>query len=321
MKVFHNISEYKKVSGAIVTIGTFDGVHKGHQSILKNMVKMARETGGESVVVTFYPHPRQVLNIDSSHLRFINTQEDKIKLIEETGIDNLIIINFTKEFSRTSSEDFILNYIVRHIEPVKIIIGYDHHFGKNRMGDFSMLLDLGLQHHFKVEKMQALDLNNIAISSTKIRHSLQQGDIRLSNRLLGYEYSYSGTVIHGAEVGHILGWKTANLELNQQYFLIENPGVFAAFADFDGMTYPAMVYTGQRPTLNDKRPKSLEAHLINYEGDLYGKTIRLRFIDKVRDERKFDSLKELEHQISIDKDKIKEIIESYDNNNKSNINN
>ncbi|HJH60560.1 MAG TPA: bifunctional riboflavin kinase/FAD synthetase [Bacteroidetes bacterium] len=315
MKVFNNILEYKKVPKAIVTIGTFDGVHRGHQAILKSMVKMAKETGGESVVVTFYPHPRQVLNIDSSHLRFINTQEDKIKLIEKTGIDNLIIINFTKEFSRTLSEDFILNYIVKRIEPVKIIIGYDHHFGKNRMGDFSMLFELGLQYHFKVERIPAQDVDNIAISSTKIRHSLQQGDIRLANKLLGYEYSYSGTVIHGAEVGHILGYKTANLELKQEYFMIEEPGVFAAYADFDDMTYPAMVYTGQRPTLDDNRPKSLEAHIINYEGDLYGKNIRLRFIDKIRDEHKFNNLQELEQQIETDEKKIREVLEAYEKNN------
>ena len=173
MKIYYDIENFKKVSNAVVTIGTFDGVHVGHQEILRNLVNRAKEIGGESVVVTFYPHPRQVLNGDSN-IRFISTQEEKIRHLEALGIDNLIIIKFTKGFANTSSEDFIKNYIVKNIAPAVLIIGYDHHFGSGRTGDFEMLYNLGNQYHFKVEKIQEQDIENVAVSSTKIRHFLEQ---------------------------------------------------------------------------------------------------------------------------------------------------
>ena len=307
MKVFYNIEDYIKVPNAVVTIGTFDGVHRGHQEILRNMVNRAKEIGGESVVVTFYPHPRQVLSHDSG-IRFISTQEEKIAHLEALGIDNLIIIKFTKEFAAIPSEDFIKDYLVKNIQPAVLIIGYDHHFGKGRTGDFGMLYELGSQYHFKVEKIQEQDVDNVAVSSTKIRHYLENGDIKHANMLLGYEYSYIGKVVHGQQVGHKMGYPTANIEVAEEFQLIEKQGVYASFAEIGGRSYPAMTYIGKRPTMEDNRPQSIETHIISFDGTLYDKEIKIRFVDFVRDDKKFDNFEALKRQIGIDEQQIINIL-------------
>ncbi len=307
MNVYYDIEKFKKVQNAVVTIGTFDGVHQGHQVILNNLVHRSRELGGESVVVTFYPHPRQVLSNDSG-IRFISTQEEKIRHLEALGIDNLIIIKFTKEFAAISSEDFITDYLVKNIHPTVLIIGYDHHFGKGRTGDFGMLYDLGKQYHFKVEKIQEQDVDNVAVSSTKIRHFLENGDIKNANKLLGYEFSYTGKVIHGQQVGHKMGYPTANIDVADEFKLIEHQGVYATFADIDGNSYPSMTYIGKRPTMHDNRPQSIETHIIGFEKDLYDKEIKIRFVDFVRDDEKFDNFEALKRQIGIDEQTIINIL-------------
>ena len=307
MNTFYNIEDFKKVPNAVVTIGTFDGVHRGHQEILRNMVNRAKEIGGESVVVTFYPHPRQVLSHDSG-IRFISTQEEKITHLEALGIDNLIIIKFTKEFAAIPSEDFIKNYLVKNIHPAVLIIGYDHHFGKGRTGDFEMLYELGSQYHFKVEKIQEQDVDNVAVSSTKIRHYLENGDIKHANMLLGYEYSYIGKVVHGQQVGHKMGYPTANIEVAEEFQLIEKQGVYATFAEIGGRSYPAMTYIGRRPTMEDNRPQSIETHIISFDGTLYDKEIKIRFVDFVRDDKKFDNFEALKRQIGIDEQQIINIL-------------
>lgn len=307
MNTFYNIEDFKKVPNAVVTIGTFDGVHRGHQEILRNMVNRAKEIGGESVVVTFYPHPRQVLSHDSG-IRFISTQEEKIAHLEALGIDNLIIIKFTKEFAAIPSEDFIKDYLVKNIQPAVLIIGYDHHFGKGRTGDFEMLYELGSQYHFKVEKIQEQDVDNVAVSSTKIRHYLENGDIKHANMLLGYEYSYIGKVVHGQQVGHKMGYPTANIEVAEEFQLIEKQGVYATFAEIGGRSYPAMTYIGRRPTMEDNRPQSIETHIISFDGTLYDKEIKIRFVDFVRDDKKFDNFEALKRQIGIDEQQIINIL-------------
>jgi len=307
MKIYYNIDNFKPVPNAVVTIGTFDGVHRGHQEILRNMVNRAKEIGGESVVVTFYPHPRQVLSHDSG-IRFISTQEEKIAHLEALGIDNLIIIKFTKEFAAIPSEDFIKDYLVKNIQPAVLIIGYDHHFGKGRTGDFGMLYELGSQYHFKVEKIQEQDVDNVAVSSTKIRHFLENGDIKHANMLLGYEFSYTGKVVHGQQVGHKMGYPTANIEVAEEFQLIEKQGVYATFAEIDGKSYPAMTYIGKRPTLDDNRPQSIETHIISFDGTLYDKEIKIRFVDFVRDDKKFDNFEALKRQIGIDEQIIINIL-------------
>lgn len=307
MKIYYDINDFEQVPHAVVTIGTFDGVHRGHQEILRNMVNRAKEIGGESVVVTFYPHPRQVLSHDSG-IRFISTQEEKIAHLEALGIDNLIIIKFTKEFAAIPSEDFIKDYLVKNIQPAVLIIGYDHHFGKGRTGDFEMLYELGSQYHFKVEKIQEQDVDNMAVSSTKIRHYLENGDIKQANMLLGYEFSYTGKVVHGQQVGHKMGYPTANIEVAEEFQLIEKQGVYATFAEIGGRSYPAMTYIGKRPTMEDNRPQSIETHIISFDGTLYDKEIKIRFVDFVRDDKKFDNFEALKRQIGIDEQIIINIL-------------
>ena len=308
MKVYNNLSDYIKVPNAIVTIGTFDGVHLGHQAILKDMVCAAKEIGGETVVITFYPHPRQVLNIDSSNLRFINTQEEKLKHLEKLGIDNVIVVNFTKEFSLISSETFISDYIVKNIAPVKLVIGYDHHFGKNRTGDFNQLHEMKNKYGFELQRIAVQDVENIAVSSTKIRHSLKQGDIEHANALLGYQFTYIGNVISGNRIGREIGYRTANLSINKEYRLIESSGVYATYVDYNDTTYKSMTYIGRKPTINDDDIENIEVHIFDFNDDIYDKNIKVRFVSKIRDEYKFDSLDALKKQIEIDEIKIKEIL-------------
>ena len=312
MKIFRNIIEARNIPNAVVTIGTFDGVHLGHQAIFNKMKALAQSVGGQTVVVTFSPHPRQVLNIDSSNLRFITTPEDKLRKFEEFGIDNVLIINFTKEFSRTPSEVFIKDYIIDHLKPAYIVVGYDHHFGKNRMGDFDLLSDLKKKYGFKVERIVAQDVEHIAISSTKIRNALAQGNVKSANRLLGYPYAVTAEVVRGNEIGRTIGFPTANLELPREYMMFGRGGVFACLVDYNGVTYKAMANIGHRPTIGDRAEGDMliEVNLFDFDGDLYGKQITVRFIDRIRDEVKFEGLSELKAQLERDREKAKELLKA-----------
>jgi len=311
MKIFHNIIEARNIPNAVVTIGTFDGVHLGHQAIFNKMKTLAQGLGGETVVVTFDPHPRQVLNIDSSNLRFLCTPEEKLQKFEEFGIDNVVIIHFTKEFSRTPSEVFIKDYIIDHIHPAYIVVGYDHHFGKNRMGDFDLLNKLMKQYHFKVERVAAQDVENIAISSTKIRNALAVGNVKSANRLLGYTYSVTAEVVVGNKIGRTMGFPTANLELPREYMLIKG-GVYACLVDYDGHTYKAMANIGHRPTIGDRGENQpiIEVNLFGFDGDLYGQHIRVHFIDRIRDEEKFNGLDALKAQLEQDREKAYKLLDN-----------
>ena len=311
MKVFKNIIEARNIPQAVVTIGTFDGVHLGHQAIFNKMKSLAQGIGGQTVVVTFNPHPRQVLNIDSSHLRFITTPEEKLRKFEEFGIDNVVILPFTKEFSRTPSEVFIKDYIIDNIKPAYIVVGYDHHFGKNRMGDYELLNNLMKKYNFKVERVTAQDVENIAVSSTKIRNALAQGNVKSANRLLGYPYTITSEVVVGNKIGRTIGFPTANLELPQEYMLISNRGVYACLVEYNGTTYKAMANIGHRPTIGDRSEDNpiIEVHLFDFDGDLYGKQLRVYFIDRIRDEEKFSGLDELKAQLEQDKEKVLKVLQ------------
>lgn len=312
MKVYYNINDFKPVKRAIVTIGTFDGVHLGHQAIFRKMTADARETGGETVVVTFFPHPRLVLNIDSSNLRFITTQEKKLEIFEKTGIDNVIIIEFTREFSRTSSETFIKNYIVDKIKPARLVIGYDHHFGKNRMGDFKLLYDLSLKYNFKVERVAAQDVENIAVSSTKIRKALETGDVRKANRLLGYDYTICGIVVHGNEIGRTIGFPTANIATSDAFKVIALGGVYACHVVHNGISYQGMGNIGYRPTVAGNTSLTIEVNIFEFDAMIYGEEICISFVDKIRDEVKFANLDELKHQLLRDREKVLDLLSQKD---------
>lgn len=310
MRIINNSIQARNIKNAVVTIGTFDGVHLGHQAIFKEMRRLADEVNGETVVVTFHPHPRQVLAIGTEKLRFICSQEEKLKKFEEFGIDNVVIIPFTKEFASTPSDEFIKDYIIERIHPAVIVVGYDHHFGKNRMGDFQMLNELGAQYGFKTVQVEAQDINEVAVSSTKIRNFLWTGNVKAANELLGYPYSVTGLVIRGNEIGRTIGFPTANLDIPNEFMMINNPGVYACRTEINGKRYDAMANTGTRPTIGDRADGDfiIEVNVFDFEGDLYGKTLKVWFIDRIRDEVKFNGLEALKNQLHQDREKAKKIL-------------
>ena len=306
MKVINNITQVRNIRKAVVTIGTFDGVHLGHQAIFKEMRKMAQEIDGETVVVTFHPHPRQVLEIGKETLRFICTQEEKLEKIEEFGIDYVIVIPFTKEFASTPSETFIKEYIIDRIHPAVMVVGYDHHFGKNRMGDFEMLSRLGRQYGFQTVQVEAQYIDQVSVSSTKIRNALTVGNVKLANQLLGYPYSVTGEVVRGNEIGRTIGFPTANLDIPDEFMMIGNPGVYACRTVIDGKVLNAMANTGSRPTIGDRADGDyiIEVNIFDFEGDLYGKRLKVWFLERIRDEVKFNGLKALKAQLEKDREQV-----------------
>ena len=313
MRIINNSIQARGIKNAVVTIGTFDGVHLGHQAIFKEMRRLAQEVGGETVVVTFHPHPRQVLSIGTEQLRFICSQEEKLQKFEEYGIDNVVIIPVPKEFAGTPSDVFIKDYIINHIHPAVIVVGYDHHFGKNRMGDYEMLNQLGEQYGFRTVQVGAQYVNDVAVSSTKIRNFLWTGNVKAANELLGYPYSVTGTVVMGNQIGRTLGFPTANLDIANEYLMINNPGVYACQTVIDGKLYNAMANTGLRPTIGDRADGDfiIEVNIFDFDGDLYGKTLKVWFIDRIRDEVKFKGLEALKQQLQHDREEAKKILSLY----------
>ncbi len=308
MKIFRKIEEATGIKNPVVTIGTFDGVHLGHRAVFDKMKKRAAETGGETVVITFYPHPRLVLGKSNpDELKFINTQERKIELLEKAGIDNLVIIEFTKEFAKNSSETFIKDYIVKYLHPKIVIIGHDHHFGRNRHGSFELLVKTGKKLGFEVERVEPLIIDGVTVSSSLIRKLLKEGKIKEANKYLGYEYSITGKVIHGNGIGKTIGYPTANIEVGNEYKLVTANGVYACRVEYNGVFYGGMGNIGFRPTIDDNT-FTIEVNIFDFDKDIYGEIITIYFVDRLRDEMKFKSLHELKTQLAEDEKKARLVI-------------
>lgn len=300
MKRFNNINEFNCKKSTIITIGTFDGVHLGHQKILKKLNVEAENNRLESSVLTFFPHPRTVLNPDSS-LKLINTIEERISLFKKSKIDNLIVHPFTKNFSELDSEDYVKNILVDQLRAKIVLIGYDHKFGKNRTADINNLKEYGIKYNFKVIEIKAKEINDIAISSTKIRNSIKDGDIQLTNSYLGYEFSFFGKVVRGNSIGKTLGFPTANIEIESDLKLIPKNGVYLISTIINKKIIFGMMNIGIKPTTNENT-KSIEVNLFDFNQDLYDKNITIYIKQFLREEIKFDSLNEL--KLQIEKDKI-----------------
>lgn len=300
MKRFNNINEFNCRKSTIITIGTFDGVHLGHQKILKKLNIEAENNGLESSVLTFFPHPRTVLNPDSS-LKLINTIEERISLFKKSKIDNLIVHPFTKEFSELDSEDYVKNILVDQLKAKIVLIGYDHKFGKNRTADINNLKEYGIKYNFEVIEIKAEEINDIAISSTKIRNSIKEGDIQLTNSYLGYEFSFFGKVVKGNSIGKTLGFPTANIKIGTDLKLIPKNGVYLISTIINKKIIFGMMNIGIKPTTNENT-KSIEVNLFDFNQDLYDKNITIYIKQFLREEIKFDSLNEL--KLQIEKDKI-----------------
>ena len=300
MKIYHGLEDFTKLNYAVVTSGTFDGVHVGHQKILKRLCEIARTNNGETVVITFWPHPRLVLHPEDATLKLLNTFEEKASLLKELGIQHLVRIPFTKEFSQLSSEEFISDILVDTIGTRKLVIGYDHHFGKNREGSFEQLKANGPRYGFEVEEISRQDVDHIAVSSTKIRKALEEGDIETATHLLGKPYTITGRVVPGDKLGRLLGFPTANVEIDTKFKLIPADGIYAVRADYQHTRYDGMMYIGNRPTVNGSR-RNIEVNIFDFEKEIYGESLTIHFHKMLRGDTRFSDLESLKAQLVEDK--------------------
>lgn len=309
MKIIHAISNFSSEEKTFVTIGTFDGVHFGHQQIIKKLVNEAKKEGGKSVLLTFFPHPRMVLQKDSS-LELINTINERSELLEKTGLDYLIIHPFSKEFSRLSALSFVRDVLVNQLNTSKLIIGYDHHFGKNREGNIEQLSEYSELYNFSVEEIPAQDIDEVSISSTKIRKALANGHLKTANNYLGYNFMLTGTVVNGKQLGGKIGFPTANIDIKETYKLIPKTGVYVVKSEINKKVIFGMMNIGNRPTINGKH-QTIEVHFFDFNQNVYHQKITIETLYFLREEQKFDSVKILIHQLKKDE----EIARTYIKNN------
>ncbi|MUV04884.1 bifunctional riboflavin kinase/FAD synthetase [Flavobacterium rakeshii] len=298
MKIFNSIQEFTTNAPTIVTLGTFDGVHKGHKSILEKITSSSKNTGCESVLLTFFPHPRMVLQ-QNTDIKLLNTIKEKAMLLEEHGINNLIIHPFDHAFSRLTAEEFVKNILVDKFMVRKIIIGYDHRFGRNRTADINDLIQYGEEYNFEVEQISALEINEVSVSSTKIRNALNAGYLETANRYLGYPYFLTGNVVKGKQLGRTIGFPTANINITESYKLIPDKGVYVVSSEIAGKTIYGMMNIGNNPTVGGVA-ESIEVHFFDFNSDLYNKEIRVNIHYKIRNEIKFPSVNHLKEQLKED---------------------
>ena len=299
MKIFNSIKSFNTTKPTIVTIGTFDGVHLGHQKIVAQITKNAHALNCESLVLTFFPHPRMVLQ-ESTEMKQLNTLNEKIALLDNLGIDNLVVHPFDKEFSRLTAEEFVKKVLVDVFKIKKIIIGHDHRFGRNRTATIDDLINFGKTYGFEVEQISAEEINEVSISSTKIRNALLEGNIELATNYLGYDYSLTGIIFKGKQLGRTIGYPTANITIEEDYKLIPNNGVYIAKSVLNGKTVFGMMNIGTRPTV-DGTKQTIEINFFDFKQDLYEKKITISLLHRMRSEQKFESIDALKNQLGKDK--------------------
>jgi riboflavin kinase/FMN adenylyltransferase len=300
MKIYHNIDEFKTVKNAVVTIGTFDGVHLGHRKIISRIKELADECGGETVILTFFPHPRMILHPEDESIKLINTINEKAQLLEQLGVDHLIITPFSRDFSNQPPEDYIRDVLVNNIGTKKIVIGYDHRFGKDRQGGLADLLKLAPVYGFEVVEIPEQDIHEVAVSSTRIRTALLDGKIELANEFLGYPFFITGKVVRGDQIGRQIGYPTANIVIEEHYKLIPSDGIFSAMINIGGTNYKGMAYIGSRPTVNGIT-RNIEVNIFDFDKEIYNQQVSMQFYNFVRSDVRFLNLEELKVQLAKDK--------------------
>ena len=303
MRIYHHIDEFTAVKNAVVTIGTFDGVHIGHRKIISGIKELADSIDGETVILTFFPHPRMILHPEDESLKLITTITEKAQLMEQLGVDHLIITPFSRDFSNQTAEGYIRDVLINKIGTKKIVIGYDHRFGKDRQGGLDDLLKLGPVYGFDVVEIPEQDINEVAISSTRIRNALLSDKIDLANSYLGYPFFITGTVIRGDQLGRQLGYPTANIVVEEKYKLIPADGIFAVTVNVAGNAHKGMAYIGSRPTVNGLT-HNIEVNIFDFDQEIYNQPIRMEFHHYVRGDIKFSSLDELKVQLARDKQDV-----------------
>lgn len=299
MQVHTDFQHFSTIQKPIVTTGTFDGVHVGHRKIIQRINDLARQTGGESVVITFHPHPRLVLFPDDNELKLLSTPDEKIQLLANAGVQHLIIIPFTKEFSRLTSHEWVKGYLVDMLHLHTLVIGYDHHFGRNREGGIDQLTQYSADYRFALEEISAQDMDDIKVSSTKIRQALATGDVKTASAFLTYPYTFTGKVVDGDKRGREIGYPTANLKIEDPLKLIPADGVYAVNVTVDNKKHRGMLNIGLRPTVDGKK-HTIEVHIFDMDQYLYGKDLTVQLVARIRNEMKFNSLDDL--RLQLDKD-------------------
>ncbi|MEK6478246.1 bifunctional riboflavin kinase/FAD synthetase [Catalinimonas sp. 4WD22] len=310
MKVHDGSTSFEQPQLAVVTSGTFDGVHIGHRKILKRLIEIARQKGGETVVVTFWPHPRLVLHPEDDTLKLLSTFEEKVKIFEQLGIDHVVRIPFTKEFSQLSSDEFIRNVLVKKIGTQYLVIGYDHRFGKNREGSFEYLKENADKYGFQVEEIPRQDVDHVGVSSTKIRQALEEGDIFTASEYLGRPYQISGEVVKGDQLGRSWGFPTANLVIPERYKLIPKDGIYACKVRWNEHQYEGMMYIGVRPTINGIQ-RNIEVNIFDFDKQIYGETLQVEFIGKIRGDMKYENIELLKAQLAVDREDALKILAEF----------
>ena len=300
MRIYHNLDEFVKLNNAVVTIGTFDGVHIGHRKIIAGIKELADKTGGETALLTFFPHPRMILHPEDESIKMINTINEKAELLEKLGVDHLIITPFSRDFSNQTAEGYIRDVLVDKIGTKKIVIGYDHRFGKDRTGGLADMQRLGPLYGFEVIEIPEQDINEVAISSTRIRSALLAGQIGLANTFLGYPFFITGGVVRGDQIGRTIGYPTANIVIEERYKLIPGDGIFAVKVIIDTEVFKGMAYIGTRPTINGLT-RNIEVNIFDFDRDIYNRQIRMEFYHYVRGDVKFSGLDELKTQLAQDR--------------------
>jgi riboflavin kinase/FMN adenylyltransferase len=314
MKVHRELAgSLPEFRNAVVTIGTFDGVHKGHQQILSQLKEEAEKIGGETVIITFHPHPRKIVSSVPGDVRLLNTLAEKTILLEKAGIDHLVVVPFDHHFANQSAEEYITDFLYKYFHPHTIIIGYDHRFGKGRTGDYQLLESYGKQFGFIVKEITEQLLNEIAVSSTRIRKAISENDIATANAALGYPYFFEGLVVEGNQLGRTIGYPTANLHISSEEKLVPGNGVYAVKVDLIGQTEPTtyggMMNIGLRPTVDGKK-RVIEVNIFDFNQDIYGQHLRIHVLQQLRSEVKFDGLEALKTQLAKDKEDALGVIDN-----------
>ncbi|MGZ5248026.1 MAG: bifunctional riboflavin kinase/FAD synthetase [Flavitalea sp.] len=300
MKVHHYSESLQPFNKTVLTIGTFDGVHLGHQKILAQLVEEATKIGGESAIITFHPHPRRVINTESS-IQLINNIEERIELIHKAGIEHVVIVPFTESFSMLSAAEYVEEFLVKKFNPHTIIIGYDHHFGHGRQGNYKMLEDYQSKGYFELKEIPEHLINNNTVSATSIRNALLEGNIEEANKLLGYDFYFTGKVVPGDKLGRTIGYPTANLEIKDKGKIVPSNGVYAVSVKHHGRSYKGMMNIGMRPTVQGTT-RRIEVNIFDFDKDIYDQDIRVEVHSFIRNEKKFSGLDELKEQLKKDKE-------------------
>lgn len=305
MNIYYDFSSISAIKNPVLTIGTFDGVHIGHKKIIDQLNEEAFKIGGESVLFTFFPHPRMVIFPESHGLKLIQTQEEKLEKLKEMGLQNVIVFPFTFEFSRLTALEFVRDMLVNQLHVKKLVIGYDHQFGKNREGSIHFLRDVAETYEFEVIEIPAQDIAAVHVSSTKIREALLTGDIEKANDYLGTPFQLSGTVVKGKQLGRTIGFPTANIQLANDLKLIPQNGVYAVKVFYQDHCFEGMMNIGIRPTIEGKNDKTIEVHIFDFDQTIYGESLRVELFKKTRDEQKFNGIEALKNQLKLDEISIR----------------